>query len=156
MGQVNDRRYDVDGITFGKLSIDAKKKKLVFNVKVDSINLNDGMLLILLHDRPLFAAFEYDDKKVKVGDCSLFRWGGEAQHGTSAYSFDMNAIDWLPTKYEMSEWSDDKRMKLIIIDKAVEPIVAVEQREQLDREVQNSLFENDEEDTEEDNDDDEL
>jgi hypothetical protein len=138
MGQVNERRYDVEGVTYGSSSHNPKTKMKRFRMNVDSININDGMLIILLHDRPLFLAVEYDNKKIKIGDCTVHSWGGEAQHGTTHYIFEMPAVEWQPSKFEENEWGPEQKMKLIVIDKAVDPIVAAETQEKLDTDVESS------------------
>lgn len=151
MGQINERRYDVEGVTYGASGINPKKKLRRFRMNVDSININDGMLIILLHDRPLFLAVEYEGKKIKIGDCTVHSWGGEAQHGTTHYIFEMPAVEWQPTKFEENEWGPNQAMKLIVIDKAADPILAAESQEKIDADTEqayNNEYSPEEEDEE--------
>ena len=140
MGQINDRRYDIDDVVFGKKNENVKKGTLIIDVKIDSINLNDGLLLILLHDRPLFLAFEYDGKKpIKVGNVTLHHSNFEAAHATSTYYFEMDALDWQPSKFETNEWKDGKKMKMIVVDMAADPIIASEKQHEVNEAIEQSL-----------------
>lgn len=126
MGQINDWKYTIEGITFGNKTGNPKKKIIKFRINVDASNKTDGMLLQLLDDRHLYLAVDEQNgsRPIKVGKCSVLSWGGNAAKGTSFYTFEMKSIDWLPDKYQEERWSGDKVVKLIVIDMTLAPEVA--------------------------------
>lgn len=123
MGQINDWKYEIEGVTFGNKTGNPKKKILKFRINVDVANKTDGMLLQLLDDRHLYLAVDEQNnsKPIKVGKCAVLNWGGNAAKGTSFYIFEMKSIDWLPDKYQEERWSGDKVVKLIVIDMTLAP-----------------------------------
>lgn len=151
MGQINDRTYTINDVTYINHVGVPKTKCERIHFKVNKANLADGMLLQLLHDRHLYLGVSYEGEKVKIGDATLWNWRGESKEGTSSYFFDVASIDWLKVK-QQTQWDKDKKMLLIVIDKSISPMknevskeeISMGQIDQKDAE----LLDDDEEDEE--------
>lgn len=143
MGQINDQLYELNGVTWGGKHDNPKKKTSRFKFKVDAANLHDGLFLILLYDRPLHLAVEYDgrDKPVEIGPCQVFGWSGIAANGTSSYEFLLPTIDWKPTVALQTEWDEDLKMTLKIVDKSAKAAQAARDAKEQKKEKQLTLDE---------------
>ncbi len=132
MPQINPQLYELEGVTWAGKHDNPKKKTSRFRFKVNAANLHDGLFLIILYDRPLHLAVEYADrdKPVNIGACQVNAWGGIAANGTTWYEFILPTIDWEPSVSDQTEWDEDLKMTLKIVDKSVKAAQEAREKKQ--------------------------